>query len=255
VPDLTLFLDESGGRPWPKPWGKNPDLYYVLAGVVLDPEQIAWATEAIPEIIERAFPIGPRPEEIHYGDLINHRKGTPYEAMPEQDRLRVSNAVFEFIDRLNPLLMGTVIHKAAHRGGQAERGNEADSPQSYAMRATVGRFDVHLAEADCYGTVEMDSAGFQHDSGLRLLIEEIRQNGTRMSRPASEKWINSRLTRIRNVRFVRSHDCAGVQLADFVAYATWSHFERRKSRRYLQISRLWRRHPGFVEPSVLPKNR
>jgi hypothetical protein len=255
VTDLTLFLDESGGRPWPKPWGKSPDRYYVLAGLVLDSAQIARAKAAIPTIIQAAFPGAPPPEELHYGDLINHRKGTPYETMPETDRLKLANMVFEFILDLKPLLMGTVVDKSAHRSGQEARGNVAFSPQSYAMRGTVGRFDVHLQEVGEFGTVEMDSAGFQHDSALRQMIAEIRARGTRLSRPARTEWIDSRLARIRDVKFVLSHQCAGVQLADFVAYATWSHFQRSHSRRFLQLEKLWRRRPGFIEPSVLPKNR
>ena len=253
VPDLTLYLDESGGRPWPRPWGKNPDRYYVLAGLVLDPAQIARAQAGIPQIIQRAFPNGPRPAELHYGDLINHRMGTPYETMLEPDRLRLSNEVFDFILALNPLLMGTVVDKPRHRSGQEARGNAAIVPQAYAMRGTVGRFDKHLEELNLQGAVEMDSAGFRHDSELTALIAEIRLRGTRLSRAASGTWVNSNLSRVRDVRFVHSHQCAGVQLADFVAYATWSHFERGKSRRFNQVARLWRRRSGFVEPSVLPK--
>lgn len=248
-------MDESGGRPWPQPWGKNPDQIYVLAGIILDDTQIELAKAGIPRIIETAFPAPPRPTELHYGDLINHRTGTPYEHMPESDRLRLSNEVFQFIIDIRPLLMGTVVRKAEHRSGQEARGNTAIQPQVYAMRGTAGRFDTHLEQLGTYGTIEMDSAGFQHDHALQVEISRIRASGTRFGVPANDRWIDSRLTQVRDVKFVRSHDCPGVQLADFVAYATWSHFERSKSRRYLQLSQLWRRRPAFREPSVLPKNR
>lgn len=252
-PSLTLSLDESGGRPWPLPWGKNRDTFYVLAGVVLDGEQAVSAAEGIRSVIDRNFTPTKRPKELHYGDLINQRKGTPYENMPQPDRQRLSNEVFDLIIAIRPILMGTVIDKVRHRRGQESRGNVALAPQTYAMRATLGRFDVHLTELGKDGFVEMDSAGFQHDSELTRVIASIRLMGTRFGTKSKPTWIDSKLERIRDVRFVRSHDCPGVQLADFVAYATWSHFERRKSRRYKQITSLWRRHGGFTEPSVLPK--
>ena len=66
----------------------------------------------------------------------------------------------------------------------------------------------------------------------------------------------SRLEKILNgVLFTPSYGSPGVQLADFVAYATFSKFERNKSQRFEQVDPLWRRVGGFREPSVIPKPR
>lgn len=67
---LTLHLDESGDKTWPPPWGNNPDSYYVLAGLVLAPDQDRRAHERIPEIIEEFFPRpAVHPTELRYGDI------------------------------------------------------------------------------------------------------------------------------------------------------------------------------------------
>ena len=250
MPGLTLFLDESGGRPWPSPWGHNRDKFYVLAGRLLDARQIARAQLRIPQLLEGAFPEEPRPRELHYGDLINSRD--EYSRLGERDRLRLSNAVFQFIEDLNPLLMGTVIRKVPMK---EDHGEDAIPPHHYAMQATLGRFDAHLRgkQVEGGGAVEMDSAGFQHDFGIQGVVDRIRLVGSRFGRRSSPRWLDSRLDAISSFKFVRSHDCAGVQIADFVAYATWSHFERGKSRRFLQTDRLWRRYKTLIEPSILPK--
>ena len=66
---------------------------------------------------------------------------------------------------------------------------------------------------------------------------------------------SSKLERISAVEFQRSHDTAGIQLADVIVYATYARYERNQHRRFDQLDALWRRHPlgRRWEPCVIPR--
>lgn len=245
---LRLHIDESGGKLWPPPWGKNPDKHYVMVGLIMDRNQIAEATEGVSEVLERHFPDpATRPVEIHYGDIINGRKICA--KLSDAQRRALSDDVFALIERVSPVLMGTVIRKEALK---RRYGDRAHSPPSYALRATLGRFDAHLKGASCDGDVVLDTAGVREDEESTTLVERIRAGGTRLSPTAGRPWLDSHLERITSVACVDSRSNRGLQLADFIAYVTWVHFERGHSRRFDQIDRMWRRVGSFREPSVLP---
>jgi hypothetical protein len=245
---LRLHIDESGGKLWPAPWGQNPDKHYVMVGLILDGVQIAEATEGVSSVLERHFPdAATRPSEIHYGDIINGRKIC--EKLTHEQRLALADDVFALIERISPVLMGTVIKKEALKRRYGER---AHSPPRYALRATLGRFDAHLKGSSCEGDVVLDTAGVREDQETVALVEAIKVDGTRLSSPVDKQWLDSRLEKITGVTCVDSRSNRGIQLADFVAYATWVHFERGQSRRFDQLHRMWRTFGSFREPSVLP---
>lgn len=243
----SLYLDESGGRGWPSPWGRNRYRYYVLAGCILTPDQDKRAHEVLPEILEEFFPAGNGPLELHYGDLINSRNG--YELLIPDDRLKLADRMWNFILELKPLLMGTVVDKTTMR----TRYQNPHEPSQYAMRATIERFDKHLKKVGRYGMTIVDTQSFEKE--MQQMVHESRKVGIKIggTRPI---LTDSNLENVLNsVVCCPSHMSPGVQIADFVAYATFSHFERNKSRRYDHASSLWRKAGRFSEPSVVPKPR
>lgn len=247
---VTLYLDESGEKAWPPPWGASAHQYYVLAGLVLTPENDLRAHREIPQIIAEFFPdLLSRPPELHYGDLINKRR--TYALLSDEQRIAMANRVWELIISLQPVLLGSVVKKALMKSRYAEK---AHPPNEYAMRATIDRFDRHLGETDQIGMAIMDTESLSSDQALREIVHNARWSGIRVGvvRPGSERRLEHVLN---SVTFSPSQMSPGIQLADFVAYATFSHFERGKSRRFEQISNLWRRVGSFQEPSIIPKDK
>lgn len=242
---ISLYLDESGGRGWPPPWGRNRHRYYILAGCIMTPDQDKRAHEEVPKILGEFFPSGNGPVELHYGDLINGRNG--FELLERGDKLRFADRVWEFILELNPLLMGTVVDKSAMR----TRYPTPHEPSQYAMRATIERFDKHLKQVGRYGMTIVDTQSFERE--MQQMVHESRKSGIKIG-GRQPVIADSNLENVLNsVVCCPSHMCPGVQIADFVAYATFSHFERNNSRRYSQVLPLWRRAGRFCEPSVVPR--
>lgn len=248
---VTLYLDESGEKPWPEPWGHSKSRHYVLSGLLLTPEQDNAIHTSVPAIVAKFFPIPETcPSELHYGDIINKRG--PYAELSDEARLAMANAVFDLILKVKPVLMGSVVDKQRMK---QRYGAHAHQPNEYAMRATVERFDRDLERMKCVGMVIMDTESFTADEALRKMVHRARAVGIKLGGvnylPGSDRMLKNVLN---SVGFSPSQMSPGIQLADFIAYATWSHFERSKSRRYEQISGLWAEPMrGYREPSVIPK--
>ena len=217
--------------------------------MILDDTQHRRAAQLLPRIVAKAFSGYPKcPAEFHYGDLINKRDA--YSVMPAAERYALANNVFDLILDVKPVLMATVLDKVLHKEKYEER---AHLPHSVCARATLDRFNRHLTEVGQDANVVIDSAGFRHDSQIQATVARIRARGTRLSGPGSTMVPNSYLERIKSVEFHHSQDTAGIQLADAVAYATYSRFERGRGDRYKQLEPLWRRRKnGWREPSLIP---
>jgi hypothetical protein len=246
---VTLYLDESGGKEWPPPWGRNESSHYVLTGPVLTPEQDHRAQREFEAILERQFPDeSNRPSELHYGDIVNGRG--PWFALSREQRKDVSDEVWAQIIEIAPTLIGTVVRKSRLK----ERyGDRAMPPNEYALTATCDRFHRHLIETDGLGMILMDTENMASQAAMQKIVHAGRRWGGRIGGIIGDPN-NPRLERILNTLvFTPSHMSAGVQMADFVAYATWSHFERNKGDRFREISELWRQSGTFTEPSVVPK--
>jgi hypothetical protein len=246
---VTLYLDESGGKEWPPPWGLNDSAHYVLAGPVLTPEQDHHAQGAFEVILARHFPEeSSRPPELHYGDIINGRGH--WEPLPRERRREVADEVWRLILEIGPTLIGTVVDKQRLK---QRYGGSAFPPNEYALTATCDRFHRHLVETDSLGMLLMDTENMASQAAMQKIVHAGRRWGGRIGGIIGAPD-NPRLDRILNTLvFTPSHMSAGVQIADFVAYATWSNFERSKGDRYGQIAHLWRRVVGFSEPSVVPR--
>ena len=246
----TLYLDESGGKAWPPPWGQNPDRFYVLAGPVLKPDQDRRAHAEVPEILAEFFPDSlARPSELHYGDLINARG--PYARLERTTRLALADRVWDLILQIKPTLVGSVVDKTLMKQRYADR---AFPPNEYAMRATIERFDRDLEAERMLGMVIMDTESLESDRALRTLVHRARSDGIKLGGinyiPAADRKLENILN---SVTFTPSEMSPGIQLADYIAYATYSAFERARSGRFDQVAHLWRRVGSYREPSVIPR--
>jgi len=97
----------------------------------------------------------------------------------------------------------------------------------------------------------VDTQSFERE--MQQMVHESRKAGIKIG-GMQPIMTDSHLDNVLNsVVCCPSHMSPGVQIADFVAYAVFSHFERGKSRRYEQVAPLWRRAGRFTEPSVVPR--
>lgn len=249
---VTLYLDESGGKNWPTPWGADPHVQYVLAGLCMTPEQDVVAHQGVAAILDKFFPApGRRPAELHYGDIINKRG--PYSYLTDAKRKEVADDVFALIRKCAPTLMGSVVKKDFMK---QRYGANAHPPNEYALRATIDRFDRHLEETQSVGMVIMDTESRESDRGLRLMVHNAKHRGIRVGGIGYLPMADRKLTHVLNtISFSESHMSPGIQLADFIAYATWSHHERGRSNRWNEITGLWRTSGHFREPSIIPRER
>lgn len=249
---VTLYLDESGGKSLPAPWGRNPDRHYVLAGLVLTTDQDIEVHREVPRLLRSYCPEAHDWEpsyELHYGAIINRRP--PFDSLPPEKRKALSDEVFNLILQVNPVLIGTVVDKEL----LARRYQNPMPANEYALNSVIDRFNRHLTETSRVGTAVMDSVGTEADGSLQRLVHVSRSVGAQIGELSPGRPL-SRLEKVLNgVLFTPSYGSPGVQLADFVAYATFSKYERDKSHRFDQIDPLWRRVGNFREPSVIPKQR
>lgn len=247
---VTLYLDESGERDWPKPWGRSSDRYYVLAGPVLTPSQDKIAHERIPSILEEFFP-NPlaRPTELHYNELVANVG--PYQLLSSDQKKGMADTVWAFILELKPPLMASVVDKELMKSNY---GSRAMKPGEYAVRATIERFDKDLEREGRLGMAIIDVQSFERE--IQEMVHNAKTDGIKIGGP------NLREDQDRKLRFVLnsavfspSHMSPGIQIADYVAYATRSHFERHKGDRYREFEHLWKCGWNFREPSLIPRPR
>lgn len=163
----------------------------------------------------------------------------------------MADRVWNLILDIRPTLLGSVVDKA---GMKRRYGNRAFPPNEYAMRATIERYDRDLEAEDMLGMVIMATESLESDRALRTLVHRARQDGISLGGANYLRDNDRRLENILNsVTFTPSEMSPGIQLADYVAYATYSAFERGRSNRFDQVGHLWRGIGPYREPSVIPR--
>ena len=251
----TLYLDASGGKGWPWPYGKDEHKYYVLAGLALPMEQEGLAQYGVSTILQKY--LGPptkglKKYELHYNALM--RGYAPYyDELDDDLKLPMADAIFRLIDELEPILFATVIDKAKHK---RKYGDRAYPVTSLSLRDTMMRFDWTLQTlGNSTGQVIMDSEALKTDKHLQVMIYGFRHTGAAIRGENYQPLEDTYFERIINTTmFAPSETSPGIQLSDFIAYATWVNFERNKNRRYSEIRHLFYSRDGKqIEPAVTPK--
>lgn len=242
-----LYLDESGDDGAPPPHGESPTQHLVYAGIIVSPGQNLELKEGVDYLIAQHFDAKgyDRPEELHYGDLINERGN--YSQLEEIEKKELADGVFELINQVEPVLMGTVMDKKK----QLDEYEDPSHPKAYSFRWTVERFHYYLEEKKLAGMVIADAEEGKIDEQIQNLLYEAKYDGISII-----KNRGSRVPRIMDsVALTPSEMSPGVQIADFVAYATLSKYERDKERRFRELAHLWRDPSGteFTEPSLIPE--
>jgi hypothetical protein len=230
-----LFLDASGHSEFPPPYGRGKDNYYVLAGVAIEHEQWFVAFKALHNLCTKYFPNCWSQIEVHYGDLINHRG--LWDKLTGIQRKEFADTVFSVLASLNPTLFAMVIDKPKH----FEAYTMPEQPKQLAVRYMASRFSKFLQKRSESGIMIYDSEAVSSDRPLHDFLTKGRFKGLVMRanfdlKPEVMFQTQNKLEGIiESIFFIESKYSQGIQLADFCAYAVWSHFEHNKSNRLEQI--------------------
>ncbi len=252
----TLYLDATGDPSWPAPFGKSKTNWYVISGPALQTDADYKARLEVDRILAKYVPDSehrkwpPQLYELHYTDIIGGHK--LFSHLQPLQRKALSDEIFDLIVSLKPRLFATAVNKIQLK---YRYGIGAYPPKSLALRATIHRYSMCLNKNGMIGSVVLDEEEYRKDRELQTMTHEFRSHGVILRGQNYQPRYEDKLERVLNtITFTPSHMSPGIQLADSISKAVFSHFERGKSNRYNQLANLWNRDPTRVyEPSVVPK--
>ena len=239
-----LYLDESGDPGWPAPYGKSRTSWFVLAGLSLEDVQWKTVNEEYIRIVRKYFGRTCDNFDLKYSALTSTYPVPPYDQLDGNQKLNLSDDIFNLILEAKPVLIAIVIEKLKHK---KQYGNRAHWPKLLALRFMAPRFHKFLERIESYGIFVMDEEERKSDKKLKGLVRRAREAGIVLQTPYDIYRTDTQLKNIvESVLFVPSEDSPGIPLADFCSHAIWIHFERNLSKRFKQIYPLFDNHDGIV---------
>lgn len=234
-----LFLDASGHSEYPPPFGRGKDTFYVLAGVAIEHQLWFHAFNELHSLCTKYFGNCWSQIEVHYGDLINKRG--LWNNLTDIQRLEFADGVFNLLPKLKATLFAMVINKPRHFNGY----KTPEQPKQLAVRFMASRFSKFLQRRKESGIMIYDSEAVSSDRPLHDFLTKGRFKGLVMQanweyKPEVMFQTQNNLEGIiESIFFIESKYSQGIQLADFCAYAVWSHFERNNGKRFEEITPLF----------------
>jgi Protein of unknown function (DUF3800) len=115
---------------------------------------------------------------------------------------------------------------------------------------------MYLENHDLVGGIVVDEEEYRKDKELREMVHDFKNRGIILRSWNYNPRYENNLKRVLNsINFSPSNQSPGIQIADTISRATWSHFERAKSDRFNQLGGLWN-DPSTrtYDPSVIPSS-
>jgi hypothetical protein len=209
-----LYLDESG-----HPSGaRGASTYFVLAGLAVHEEDCYPLAKSVAQLQERI--VGPANAglELHASRIWAGRN--EWSKVPEALRHRLLDAVFQRLTSWSapsgrkPRLFAAAIHKPSFRGR---------SVLELAHEEVFARFDSFISRLHVNGDSHR-SLVVADKSSYEALIQKLAPTWKRGGRLGPLHGM------VEVPLYVDSKASVLIQLADFVAWATWSYYERRHTR-------------------------
>lgn len=239
---ILLYLDESGDPGWPKPFGKSPFTWFVLAGMSLEDNQWKDVNEEYIKIIKKHFGSSFGNFDMKYSALT--AGVPPYDKLSGIQRLNLADDIFNLILDTEPVLFAIVINKLAHK---RYYGRKAHWPKQLALRFIAPRFHKYLERIKEYGIFVMDEEERKSDKHLKEMIQRARERGIILQSFLDPFRTNTRLPwLIESILFVPSEDSPRIPLADFCSHSVWLKYERGYHKRFDQIKHLFDNDSGNV---------
>lgn len=241
-----LFLDESGTPPSAD--AKNPNRYFVIAGVVIPEESWQGLRDALLGMKLRLKLRG----EIKWRYFApgNTDDSNPMRLMDSVQRDSVRAELFRIL-RHTPGL--TVLACVASVEAAYELGaiNNGDDLYEGTYKPVSERFQYHLQDCDKsaggkhLGIIICDHRGVQDDARLKRHHEKLLY--------ANSPVVSAYPNLVESLFLQSSNLSVGIQLADLVAGAVWRRFEKGDSRWFDQLRPTFRHRNGVIDGYGLVK--
>ena len=205
-----LYVDESGD---PGPSGSP---FLILGAAALFEGKWLALERDLRHLIDRYFPVPPKPTEIHLAEL---RKGRgPFRVLTNVQRQALLTDFCQLALSLLPteLTMFTVIADKAHWFG-SNPGRNGDDLYAEIFEHMSSRFDLYLRRR--YAEGSPNKGIIIADPHKESLSDAIKTN-QRLFQRHGHRW-DVLYNLIETVFFLNSHESPGLQLADLVAYGAW----------------------------------
>ena len=228
-----LYLDESGGA------AEVDQQYYVLGGIAAFERKPYFIGKDLDEIQTELFPNSQEPIEFH-SSAIRNGNGEPWESMTRIQRTNVLNRVYDLLAGLpdNVSLFSVAMHKPSF---------PSDDPIQKTCEEMAGHFDAYLSRLETAEPKAEKQRGLMifdqcnHQATLHGLLAEYRTTGASWGRVKHlaeiPMFTDSKLTRM-------------LQLADFVAYATFRRYQHGDSQFLDRIIRKFDQSGGRLHGLV-----
>lgn len=213
---FILYVDESGD-----PLNANEE-NFVLAGIAVFERQTFWLSQQVDALEVEVFGAPPAPGEVSavarpvefHASNIHSRRTPPWDALTADQSGNVLRRLARLIADSHDTcaLFGVIIHRPSYPD---------EDPVVFAFNELTRRFDLFLARLRSQGDTERGLLVFdesRHESRLQTLLR---------SYTTGEGGPYGRLHNFADVPFFADSRASRLlQLADFIAWATFRRYER-----------------------------
>ena len=216
-----LYADESGDE-------KNTsEEHFVLAGISIFERQVHWLSQQLDALETTIFGPPPaaneptaflRPIEFHAA-AIQARKKAPWDSLSPADTQRILDEIAALISGCHDTctLFAIVVHKASFPN---------EDPVEIAFGELARRFDLYLRRLHAQGETQRGLMVFdksRHESRLQTLLRAYTKTGGRFGRVVNFSDVPF---------FADSRASRMLQIADFIAWATFRRYERKLTKHF-----------------------
>jgi hypothetical protein len=209
---FRLYVDESGDHTY-----KNLDdinrRYLGLTGIAIESEYYRLEFQPKLEALKQLhFPHNPdEPVILHREAMCNYRYA--FGVLSDPDRSTAWEKDFlDFVETAQFKLFTIIIDKKKHKD---RYGGSAFHPYHYCLTCLLERYRGYLIAERAKGDVLAEGRGGQEDLALKKVYREVWRDGTYfISAQEFQKVLTSKELKVK----YKSHNIAGLQLADLLAH-------------------------------------
>ncbi|MBI2803641.1 MAG: DUF3800 domain-containing protein [Planctomycetes bacterium] len=227
-----LYVDESGDP------GRHGSSHLILAGAALFEGKWLPLEKDLRMLIDRFFPVPPKPTEIHLAELRQGRG--VFRSLTKGERTALLNEFCQVATNLieTELTCFAVIADKAHWFA-SNGGKTGDDLYAEMFEDLSSRFDLYLRRRYAEGA---PSKGIIIADPHKASLCEALKSQQRLFQRQGHRW-DALHNLIETVFFLDSHESPGLQLADLTSYAVWRLVNSNDDSIVRKISALFDREP------------
>ncbi len=226
MPLYRIYIDEVGNDGMRRESLESPnDQYLSLTGIILEAESYKKTFHHALFDLKSTF-IPDYPDDppgtafcLHRKDILNRRNG--FEFLHDHDtRDRFDNAILDIIKSTDFTVISVVIDKLAHLDTY---GSFHKPPYFYCLEVILERYIMFLENQIATGDVMVEARNKKKDKQLKQVYRDFFEHGTdQISHDRMQAQLSSKEIKIKP----KVKDVYGLQLADLIAYPSYSGIKR-----------------------------